>query len=120
MPEAQSLAASNKRVANILSKKGSTKSFPSPDESLMLEDAERALFFAMADIEMELTPLIVQGDYQKGLALLATLKPVIDVFFDGVLVMAEVESVRANRFALLAELQSLFLKFADISYLSNS
>ena len=120
MPEAQSLAEINKRVANILSKQGSFQNRPPPDESLLQEEAERALFFAIIDKEMEVAPLLAQGEYQKGLTLLATLKPVIDVFFDAVLVMAEVEAVRANRFALLARLQSLFLNLADISYLTKS
>ena len=61
-----------------------------------------------------------QGDYQKSLTLLAELKPAIDGFFDGVLVMAGDEAVRDNRLVLLAKLQALFLKLADISHLTKS
>ena len=120
MPEAQSLAEINKRVANILSKQGSSQDHPAPDQSLMQEEAERTLYRAIVDKEIEVAPLIARGEYQKGLTLLATLKPVIDAFFDSVMVMAEVEAVRANRLALLSKLKSLFLKLADISYLSKS
>ena len=67
-----------------------------------------------------MAPYLKQGDYQKGLTLLAELKPAIDGFFDEVLVMAGDEAVRDNRLALLAKLQSLFLNLADISYLSKS
>ena len=119
-PEAQSLAAANKRVANILSKQYSPAVQPALSESLLQESAEKALYAAIIDKESEVVPYVKQGDYQKGLTLLAELKPAIDGFFDEVLVMAENEAVRDNRLALLAKLQLLFLNLADISYLSKS
>ena len=120
MPAAQSLAAANKRVAKILSKQDSAPVGSAPNESLMQESAEKSLHAAIVGKELEVAPYIEQGDYQRGLSLLAELKPVIDGFFDEVLVMAEDEAIRGNRLALLAKLQSLFLKLADISYLSKS
>lgn len=119
-PEAQSLATANKRVANILSKQDSAAVQSALSESLLQESAEKALYAAIIDKELEVAPYVKQGDYQKGLTLLAELKPAIDGFFDEVLVMAEDEAVRDNRLALLAKLQSLFLNQADISYLSKS
>ena len=120
MPEAQSLAAANKRVANILSKQDSAAVPPALSESLLQESAEKTLYAAIIDKESEVAPYVKQGDYQRGLTLLAELKPAIDGFFDEVLVMAEDEAVRDNRLALLAKLQALFLNLADISYLSKS
>lgn len=120
MPEAQSLAAANKRVANILSKQDSSAVPPALSESLLQESAEKALYAAIIDKESEVAPYVKQGDYQKGLTLLAELKPTIDGFFDEVLVMAEDEAVRDNRLALLAKLQALFLNLADISHLTKS
>jgi len=120
MPEAQSLAAANKRVANILSKQDSAAVPPALSESLLQESAEKALYAAIIDKESEVAPYVKQGDYQKGLILLAELKPAIDGFFDEVLVMAEDEAVRDNRLALLAKLQALFLNLADISHLTKS
>ena len=120
MPEAQSLAAANKRVANILSKQDSAAVPPALSESLLQESAEKALYAAIIDKESEVAPYVKQGDYQKGLTLLAELKPAIDGFFDEVLVMAEDEAVRDNRLALLAKLQALFLNLADISHLTKS
>ena len=119
-PEAESLAAANKRVANILSKRDSAAVQPALSESLLQESAEKALYAAIIDKELEVSPYLKQGEYQKGLTLLAELKPAIDGFFDEVLVMAEDEAIRDNRLALLAKLQSLFLNLADISYLSKS
>ena len=120
MPEAQSLAAANKRVANILSKQDSAVVQPVFNESLVRESAEKTLYSAILGKELEVASYIEQGDYQKGLTLLTELKPVIDGFFDEVLVMTKDEAVRDNRLALLAKLQSLFLNMADISYLSRS
>jgi glycyl-tRNA synthetase beta chain len=120
MPEAQSLAAANKRVANILSKQDSSAVPPALSESLLQESAEKALYAAIIDKESEVAPYVKRGDYQKGLTLLAELKPTIDGFFDEVLVMAEDEAVRDNRLALLAKLQALFLNLADISHLTKS
>ena len=120
MPEAQSLAAANKRVANILSKQASAAVPPALSESLLQESAEKTLYAAIIDKESEVAPYVKQGDYQKGLTLLAELKPAIDGFFDEVLVMAEEEAVRDNRLALLAKLQALFLNLADISHLTKS
>ena len=120
MPEAQSLAAANKRVANILSKQASAAVPPALSESLLQESAEKTLYAAIIDKESEVAPYVKQGDYQKGLTLLAELKPAIDGFFDEVLVMAEDEAVRDNRLALLAKLQALFLNLADISHLTKS
>ncbi len=120
MPAAQSLAAANKRVAKILSKQDSSPVRSVPNESLMQESAEKSLHAAIVEKELEVAPYIKRGDYQKGLTLLADLRPVIDGFFDEVLVMAEDEAIRGNRLALLTKLQSLFLNIADISYLSKS
>ncbi len=119
-PEAQSLAAANKRVANILSMQDSASVQPALSDSLLQESAEKALYAAIIDKESQVAPYVKHGDYQKGLTLLAELNPAIDGFFDEVLVMAEDEAVRDNRLALLAKLQSLFLNLADISYLSKS
>ncbi|RUR31088.1 glycine--tRNA ligase subunit beta [Vreelandella nanhaiensis] len=114
--EAAALAAANKRVSNILSKQahdGSTQ----VDKQLLQEDAERTLFEAVTQSQASVTPLFEAGDYQQALDTLATLREPVDAFFDNVMVMADDEAVRRNRLALLASLQALFLKVADISLL---
>ena len=114
--EAAALAAANKRVSNILSKQahdGSTQ----VDQQLLQEDAERTLFEAVTQSQASVTPLFEAGDYQQALDTLATLREPVDAFFDNVMVMADDEAVRRNRLALLASLQALFLKVADISLL---
>lgn len=114
--EATALAAANKRVSNILSKQehdGSTQ----VDQNLLQEQAEQALFNAVATSQQQVTPLFAAGDYQQALDVLATLREPVDSFFDQVMVMSDNEAVRHNRLALLASLQALFLEVADISQL---
>ncbi|MBN8412818.1 glycine--tRNA ligase subunit beta [Halomonas cupida] len=116
--EAEALAAANKRVSNILSKQQHDGSV-SVDESLLSEDAEKALQRAVSTCDSEVTPLFQQARYSDALDVLASLRAPVDAFFDQVMVMADDEAVRANRLALLASLQALFLEVADIAELQQ-
>ncbi len=118
LPAAESLAAANKRIANILKK----VSGPLPetvDESRLEERAERALFEAVMQAQARVRPLFAQGRYAEALETLAGLRDTVDGFFDAVLVMAEDEQVRSNRIGLLNRLRDLFLQVADISRLQH-
>ncbi|WP_110685625.1 glycine--tRNA ligase subunit beta [Salinicola aestuarinus] len=116
--EAAALAAANKRVANILAKQahdGRTQI----DASLLNEEAEIALANAVNDCRDQVEPLFREADYAQALDILATLRAPVDRFFDEVMVAADDEAVRANRLALLATLQGLFLAVADIAELQR-
>nr|WP_320136404.1 glycine--tRNA ligase subunit beta [uncultured Amphritea sp.] len=115
--EADALAAANKRVANILSKQDADVADSVSDE-LLQEDAEKALAKAVAEKTVQLEPLFAEGNFKEVLEQLAELRPVVDKFFDEVMVMADDKAVRNNRLALLKQLRSLFLGVADISALS--
>ncbi|MEE9351201.1 MAG: DALR anticodon-binding domain-containing protein, partial [Thiotrichaceae bacterium] len=52
-----------------------------------------------------------------ALKALVSLRGPVDQFFDQVMVMAEDESLRDNRLALLNQLRNTFLKIADLSVL---
>ena len=117
MPEAESLAAANKRIANILKKADATADL---DESLLAEPAEVALRKAVVSAAAEVGPKLESGGYAEALKGLAVLRAPVDSFFDDVMVMAEDERTRNNRLALLAELRRLFSGVADISRLSIS
>jgi glycyl-tRNA synthetase beta chain len=116
LPEAQALAAANKRVSNLLAKAEMEVS-PQIDQPLLVEPAERSLANAIAAAEQTVAPLASSRDYSSTLEHLATLREPVDAFFDQVLVNAEDAQVRANRYALLARLRGLFLGVADISLL---
>ncbi|MDO6562359.1 glycine--tRNA ligase subunit beta [Amphritea sp. 1_MG-2023] len=115
--EAGALAAANKRVSNILSKQ-TTDVADNVSDALLHEDAEKALASAVAEKSIQLAPLFTQGNFKEVLEQLAELRPVVDKFFDEVMVMADDEAVRNNRLALLKQLRNLFLGVADISALS--
>ncbi|WP_240224903.1 glycine--tRNA ligase subunit beta [Rheinheimera hassiensis] len=110
---AAALAAANKRVANILAKvEGDIAT--TVNTALLQEEAEQALHSA---IVAEQAYQASQHSYAEGLAHLASMRDVIDQFFDKVMVNADDAAVRANRQALLKQLRELFLQVADISVL---
>jgi glycyl-tRNA synthetase beta chain len=120
LPEAAALAAANKRVRNILGKQQSVSAELQVNEDLLSDAAEQSLYRVLTSKEQEVEPLFANGDYKEGLQSLATLKEVVDQFFDDVLVMADDDALRNNRLALLQRLQKLFLHAADISQLHQS
>jgi glycyl-tRNA synthetase beta chain len=114
---AASLAAANKRIANILKQAGE-QGASEVRKTLLADPAEVALWSALEDARESVGPLIGGRDYTGALSVLAQLRGPVDTFFDDVMVMAEDESTRNNRLALLRELRALFLNIADISRLS--
>ena len=116
LPDAGSLAAANKRVANILRKAG--ESAPSSvDAEALQAPAERQLYEAMRERRAAVSAATARKDYTGSLALLAQLRPAVDAFFDQVMVMDEDPKLRANRLALLAQMRELFAGIADLSRL---
>jgi glycyl-tRNA synthetase beta chain len=118
LPEADSLAAANKRIRNIL-RKSDTAIPASYDATLLQEPAEKALAVALQDLDRQTRPLFEQRDYTNALCQLADLQAPVDTFFDDVMVMADDVALRDNRLALLQSLSELFLQVADISLLQG-
>lgn len=115
LPEAQALAAANKRVANILAKEGNVTG--DVDTNLLTEQAEKDLYQALQTVSPVVTPLLQAHDYTPALTELATLRTPIDAFFDSVMVMADDADIKQNRLRLLAQLRALFISVADVSVL---
>lgn len=120
LPEAEQLAAANKRVGRILLKENITTMSAAIDTKLLTEPAEQALASALTEQRQQLAPLLEQHEYTKTLSSLASLQSHIDRFFDEVMVNAEDKAVRQNRLNLLVDLRTLFLTVADVSLLSQS
>jgi glycyl-tRNA synthetase beta chain len=120
LPEAQALAAANKRVSNILTKQGGEDIGESIDQDLLQDPAEQALAEQIRKQAAVTLPLFEQGDYATALSSLASLREPVDNFFDEVMVMAEDDAIRNNRLAMLNMLRNLFLRVADISVLPAS
>ena len=116
LPEAEALAAANKRIVNILRKAGVTPG--EPDLALLQEEAEKALFHQVVEIAPLVRSHVANEDYTDALCALAGLRAAVDRVFDDVMVMAEEPLTRANRLALLGQLAGLMNQVADISRLS--
>ncbi len=110
--EFERLVIGQKRVANIL--RGQNVS-GLPDPALFIEEAERLLYSAAQEVEGELAKSLAQGDYDRALSLLLSLRPHIDRLFDEVLIMHQDERLRTNRLQFLQYIRSLFARVADLS-----
>ena len=117
LPEADALAAVNKRVSNLLSKAEGLGN-AEVDPGLFADAKEFSLNSAIAKAENAVKPLIAERNYAEALARLATLREPVDAFFEAVMINAEDAGVRKNRYAMLARLRGLFVNIADISTLS--
>ena len=119
LPEAESLAAANKRVANILRQADAKgESYVKAEREELREPAEISLFDALQKASVTADKLFKEGDYTGYLKTFAVLKAPVDEFFDKVMVMVEQDALRRNRLALLADLRQAMNRIADISRLA--
>jgi glycyl-tRNA synthetase beta chain len=116
LPDAAILAAANKRIANILKKSGG-EAAAGVAAALFTEPAERRLHDELHELSAPVLAARNERRYAESLRLLAALRAAIDGFFAAVMVMDEDRAVRANRLALLREVQQLFSGVADLSRL---
>jgi glycyl-tRNA synthetase beta chain len=118
LPEAEALAAANKRIQNIL-KKADGPGAAQPDPALLQEAAEKALFEAVNRLAPAVGSLVANSDYTDALTALAGVRAEVDTFFDQVMVMTDEPLLRNNRLALLRALAGLMSQVADISKLAS-
>ena len=110
------LAVSFKRIRKILEKAGAALDGDRRVNPELFESAaERELHSAAQVAATKVQSLKRGGKYQEALEAIANLRPVVDKFFDGVMVMADKEEVRKNRLVLLAQLLGEFTTIADFS-----
>lgn len=118
LPEADALAAANKRIRNILRK--ADVAIPGMvDPALLAEPAESELAEAVEAAIDDSNASLHQKDYVSVLARLARLRPQVDAFFDAVMVNAEDPALRGNRLALLKRLGDRLGSVAAIEHLSS-
>ncbi|WP_257384943.1 glycine--tRNA ligase subunit beta [Tahibacter caeni] len=116
LPEAEALAAANKRIANILRQAGEVIG-GAVDVGLLAAGAEADLYAALSGAQAATKLLHEHRNYVAVLQRLGSLREPVDVFFTDVMVMAEDAAVRTNRLRLLRELRQQFLQVADVSLL---
>jgi glycyl-tRNA synthetase beta chain len=111
------LAVSFKRIRKILEKAGpeAVWKLSAVRSDLFTEDAERELHAGAAAAMKQVEQQKRAGRYREALQEIAKLRPAVDRFFEGVMVMAEDEQIRKNRLTLLSGLLSEFSTIADFS-----
>jgi glycyl-tRNA synthetase beta chain len=110
-PDFGELAVAFKRVINIL-----PRGFSKPvDPSRFVTSAERALHGEAANLRADTEHLVRAGDYFRALQRIAAIRPIVDMFFEEVLVMADDRDLQENRLAILKEVADLFSGIADFS-----
>ena len=117
LPEAESLAAANKRIGNILKQAGEVPSGYSA--SVMTQPEEKSLASAYELAKGDVDGAFARGDYTGALKALASLKAPVDAFFDKVMVMDKDARVRANRIGFLGTLHGTMNRIADLSRLAK-
>ena len=117
LPEAAALAAANKRVQNLLKK--ADAELGAVNEALLQQDEERALYAAAQAMQPKIEAALAHQDFQTALSELAAVKPQVDAFFDGVMVMAADAAVKQNRLNLLNQLSQQMNAVADIALLGE-
>ncbi|MCK9606874.1 MAG: glycine--tRNA ligase subunit beta [Methylomonas sp.] len=116
LPEAESLAAANKRIINILKK---SEQAVSSSIGTLVEAEEKNLLAEAESSAADILPLLAEQNYQLALNRLAELRDSVDAFFDHVMVNTDDVALRNSRLALLAMLSNQFLQIADISKLQS-
>ena len=113
----ESISVAFKRMKNILRQAQETKKRVGErvDPAALQDDSERPLAEALPKTAESVRQLRSEKNYEQALTEIATLRPLIDRFFDKVMVMVEDESVRANRLALLQAMLNEFSTIADFS-----
>jgi len=117
LPEAESLAAANKRIGNILKQAGAVPD--GFDVALMHLPEEKTLASTFRSLEPQVDRAFGALDYTGALKALASLKTPVDAFFDKVMVMDKDPRVRANRIGFLGKLHGTMNRIADLSKLAT-
>ncbi len=110
-PDFEALAVAFKRVRNILQGQPEAK----VTAEHFREPAEKDLFEAFQKIHVQVEKDLRERDYPEALRRIASMRGVIDRFFDKVLVMSKEAVIRRNRLALLQAVSNMFLEIADFS-----
>lgn len=117
LPEAEALAAANKRIQNILRK--SAASDTAVDFTLLQLPEERKLRQSLSAVTTLVNERFAASDFAGTLTALASVRSDVDAFFEKVLVNADDPKLRAARLGLLGQLGAVMNKVADISKLSS-
>jgi len=114
-----SVAAIFKRMNNIVNQaKKQNLNIPcAVNENLLTEDVEKLIYAVAEKLKIEVENYVSNSEYDKVFDKVLEIKPLIDNFFEKVMVMTEVEVLKLNRISLVSYIKSIFAEFADFSFL---
>ena len=115
-PEAEALAAANKRIGNVLRKVEGELGACAPAH--LQEAAEQALFAAIERLQPQAESHLARLQFEEALGVWAELRTAVDSFFADVMVMTDDITLRNNRLALLAQAHAAMNRVADLSRLA--
>ena len=119
-PDFAETAMTFKRVANIVRKQEQEEGAPYTGRyvaSQLVDSAEKSLAQTLENMNMTFDSLWAEGRYLELLRLVGTLRPAVDAFFDGVMVMVDDTALRRNRLELLAAIRNRLARLADFGAL---
>jgi len=113
-PDFLAVSAAFKRIKNIL-RQAEEKGYAHGNWANIKADEAKNLRSAIQSLADEVAKLREQRKYSEALALIATLRPAVDSFFDKVMVLDPDEEIRGANLALIAGVLSNFSGIADFS-----
>ncbi len=116
--DGESLLHGYRRANNILSAEEARDGVSyelAPEPRLVREDAERALFDALAAAETEIRPALEAEDFVAAMTAMSRLRGPVDAFFDTVTVNAGDSIIRRNRLCLLNRVREVICRVAAFS-----
>lgn len=105
-----------KRVSNIISK---NPQFGNPEEKYLEDVEEKNLYQKYISTKDEIESELKHKNYSKVMSILVEFRPIIDDFFDNVLVNTDNENIKLNRYRLLGRIRDLFLKVSDLAEINE-
>ncbi len=111
--QGENLLSAYKRVSNILGQKASGEI----DTKLFCHESEQGLYDISNQLKEQIEQAVLAENFERALELLLSALPVINKFFDNVMVKDEDPAIASNRLLLLQNLQQLFHLVADFGCL---
>jgi glycyl-tRNA synthetase beta chain len=112
------LLTAYRRAANIVrieSKRDGITEYPAVERARFVAPEEDLLWQNLLAVRERLQILLKHEEFAEAMQTLASLRPVVDGFFDRVTVNAEVPALRLNRLALLQNITRVMNRVADFS-----
>jgi glycyl-tRNA synthetase beta subunit len=90
------------------------------DPALLIEEAENEVVQALERVDPQIAEALDAGDFGTAVESAAELGPLLDRFFEDVLVMAEDRAVRANRLRLLLNVRDTLGRLGELSQIPRA